>query len=416
MATEAGGANALDPTELPTLRSNEALSEPFLVDVLQSLVRTKSINPGASGSRPEGAYERAMAERVLEWLRPTGATCSVVEFAPGRPSVGAVLGGNGDGPRLVLNGHMDTVPIDDPGLWSVDPFLGEVRDGFVYGRGACDMKAGLTVQIAVARYLAEHADRMNGSLVLHFAAGEECAEPGTLSLLEAGFGGDVGITTEPTQLQVATAARGVAFYTIRIKGRSAHASRAHLGRNPNRFLPAVLQEIAAYEDAIQERAHPLLPSGSCTPTVIRAGVKENAVPDHCDVTLDRRLLPGETAEGELEALRARLGRIAEREPEFEFEIDLLQFGFASAEIDPGSAFARHVQQAAEQVTGAEVPITGTPYASDVRNLINDAGIEAVTFGPGNAAECHCADERVSIEQLRAAALATAKVAADLLLG
>ena len=408
--------DALSPADVSALRGDEALGEVFLVDVLRSLVRTKSINPGIAKVEIAGSYEVEMAKRVMEWLRPTAAECTVVEFESGRPSVGAVIRGASDGPRLVLNGHMDTVPIDDETLWSSDPFGGEVRDGFMYGRGACDMKAGLTVQIAVAHYLSKHAERMNGSLVLHFAAGEECGEPGTLSLLQAGFGGDIGITTEPTELRVATAERGIGYYTIRVKGRSIHASRAHLGLNPNRFLPAVIQTIEAYERDVRERTHPLLPGASCTPTVIRAGIKENAVPDYCDVTVDRRLLPGETVDGELEALKARLDRIREDDESFDFEIAKLPYAFEPAEIDPDSSFAKQVVRAVEDVTGAAAPVTGTPFGSDVRNLVNDAGIEAITFGPGNVAECHCANERVSIAQVRDAALVTTKVAAELLLG
>jgi succinyl-diaminopimelate desuccinylase len=406
---------ALSQADVSALRREEVLGEPFLVSVLESLVRTRSINPGIAKTEISGVYESAMAARVQEWLRPTGAETRVVEFAPGRPSVGAVIKGSGKGPQLVLNGHMDTVPIDDESLWSSDPFGAEQRDGYVYGRGACDMKAGLTVQIAVAHYLAKHVDRMEGSLVLHFAAGEECGEPGTLSLLQAGFGGDFGITTEPTELQVAVAERGIGYYTIRVKGRSIHASRPHLGLNPNRFLPAVLGAVEEYERDVQKRTHPLLPGGTCTPTVIRAGIKENAVPDYCDVTLDRRLLPGETVEGELEELRSRLERIKDAEPSFEFELTTLPFAFEPAEIDPSSKFARQVLQAVQAVTGESPPITGTPYGSDVRNLVNDAGIEAVTFGPGNVAECHCVDERVALSQVRDAALVTAKVAAELLL-
>src|SRR3954470_3911893 len=86
-----------------------ALSDAFLEDVLRSLVQTRSVNPGI--------YETQMAEMVSRWLEPTGADIHVVEFAPGRPSVAAVMAGSGGGPTLVLNGHMDTVPIDDESLW-----------------------------------------------------------------------------------------------------------------------------------------------------------------------------------------------------------------------------------------------------------------------------------------------------------
>src|SRR4051812_43022235 len=130
-----------------------------------------------------------MARRVADLLAPTGAQVELVETFPGRPSVGARLAGRPGGPRVVLNGHMDTVPVGDPASWSVDPHGAEIRDGRLYGRGACDMKAGLTAQIAVAHALADRMPEAAGELVLHFAVGEERAEPGTLSLLEAGFGG-----------------------------------------------------------------------------------------------------------------------------------------------------------------------------------------------------------------------------------
>ena len=136
-----------------------------------------------------------------------------------------------------------------------------------------------------------------------------------------------------------------------------------------------------------------------TPTVVRAGVKENAVADDVDLTVDRRLLPGETVEGEIAAIQARLERIKQPDPDFAFEIAVEPYAFEPAKIDPSSPFAAQVLGAVEEVTGARTELYGTPYSSDVRNLVNDAGIEAVTFGPGDAAECHCPDERASIHQV-----------------
>jgi succinyl-diaminopimelate desuccinylase len=391
--------------ELTNLRRDETLSREFAVRVLQSLVQTPSVNPGT--------YEGAMAKKVAEWLEPVGTEITFVESLPERYSVAAVLKGSGDGPTLVLNGHMDTVPIDDASLWDDDPFGGVVKDGYLFGRGACDMKAGLAVQIAVAHYLAK-PHKLKGTLVLHFAIGEECAEPGTLSLVKAGFVGDVAIVTEPTELKVATAERGLVFFKLRIKGRSIHASKAQLGLNPNWKLRAVLDTVEEYEREIKQRSHPLLPPASCTPTVIRAGVKENAVPDYCDINFDRRLLPGETVDGELAELRSRFDRIKDSDPDFEFELSRAEHAFAPAEIDSKSSFARRVAEVAEEVTGEPAEIVGTAYSSDVDKLVNDAGMEAITFGPGNVAECHCANERVAIDQLSNAAVVIARVATDLL--
>lgn len=385
-------------------RVDDALSTESIVGILQSLVQTRSVNPD----------EGAMARRVADWLEPTGAEITFVESLPGRHSVAAVLEGTGGGPTLVLNGHMDTVAIDDASLWNEEPFGAVVKDGYVWGRGACDMKAGLSVQIAVAHHLAQLPERLKGKLILHFAIGEECAEPGTLSLVKAGFVGDVGIVTEPTELKVATAERGLVFLKLRIKGRSIHASKAQFGLNPNWKLRAVLDTVEEYEREIKERSHPLLPPASCTPTVIRAGLTDNAVPDYCDVSFDRRLLPGETVDGTVDELRARFERIRSADREFEFELSRAEYAFSPAEISSDSAFARQVAAVAEDVTGEASEIVGTAYSSDVHNLVNDAGMEAITFGPGNVAECHCANERVAVDQLGKAAAVISRVATDLL--
>jgi succinyl-diaminopimelate desuccinylase len=108
-------------------------------------------------------------------------------------------------------------------------------------------------------------------------------------------------------------------------------------------------------------------------------------------------------------LRARLDKLDG------VEVSGIGLPFESAEIPPNSLLAGEVAQAAATLTGRSAEIWGTPYSSDVRNLINDAGIEAVTFGPGNVAECHCVDERVAVDQLHDAAAVVAEVAKKLLL-
>ncbi len=394
--------------ENTAFRHAPALREPFLVEVLQSMVRTNSVNPGTS--------EGAMADVVEGWLAERSIRTERIEFAPGRPSVAGVIAGAPGGPTVVLNGHMDTVPIDNEELWTTDPFGGEVRDGFLYGRGACDMKAGLAVQVGVAHYLSQlDPGELKGSLVLHFAAGEERGEPGTRSLLDAGFGGDYGITTEPTSLRVATATRGLAMYALRLKGRSVHASRPEAGLNPVWALSSVLGMLEQYDAEVRARHHDLLPGGSCTPTRVRAGVKENAVPDDCEIWIDRRLLPGETAEGERAELLERMGALEALNSGLEYELGV-DYLVEPAEIPRESPFAERLLAAVRDVTGEPSEIWGAPFSSDVRNLVNDASMSAVTFGPGDTAFCHCPDERVPTAELELAAMTIASVVTDLLVG
>ncbi|MDE0303835.1 MAG: ArgE/DapE family deacylase [Albidovulum sp.] len=387
--------------------SCDPLSEDFLTRALADLVRTPSTNPGA--------YESEVAHRVMDWLAGTPVEAQFVESMPGRYSVGAILRGKSDGPRLVLNGHMDTVPVDDEDLWKTDPFGAEIRNGFLYGRGACDMKAGLAVQIGVAHRLAKHVDHLAGALVLHFAIGEERAEPGTLSLLKAGYTGDLGIVTEPTELGIAAATRGLAPIHIRLKGRSIHASRSHLGINPAWALQWVLEALQVYKDDIQKRSHELLSFGSCTPTSIRGGVVPNAVSDFIDLYVDRRLIPGETVASELSDLTGRLNAARPADSEVEIEVEAAYNQFEPAEISTEAPVVGLLLESTERVLGKPAPIYGAPYASDVRNLVNDAGIEAVNFGPGNVTECHCADERVEVRQLVDCARVVSDVAERLLL-
>ncbi|OJU52812.1 MAG: hypothetical protein BGO03_03450 [Mesorhizobium sp. 61-13] len=391
---------------LPTL-SADLLSASSVSAILADLVRIPSTNPGA--------YENDVARRVATWFKGTGVEADLVESMPGRFSVGAVLRGKADGPRLVLNGHMDTVPIDDVNLWTVDPFSAVVKDGYLYGRGACDMKAGLAVQIAVALSLAKRASEMRGSLVLHFAAGEERAEPGTLSLLEAGYTGDFGIVTEPTELRIAAATRGLAPVHIRLRGHSIHASRAKYATNPAWGLKWVLDALDAYRVEIEKRHHPLLAHGSCTPTVVNGGVVPNAVSDFIDLYVDRRLIPGETVDGEVRDIEARVLAARPSGSDIGIEVSVAYNRFEPAEIDPGAPLIQKLVRSVDRITGRPGEVYGAPYSSDVRNLVNDAGIEAVNFGPGNVAECHCADERVSVTQLEACARVIHDTAEDILL-
>jgi succinyl-diaminopimelate desuccinylase len=389
------------------LTGEPELQEAWLASLLTQLVRVPSVN----AVHPE----RAMVEAVSGALQGAGCELTVVDSLPGRPSLAAVLRGAGDGPTLVLNGHTDTVPPDDLTQWTVDPFGGEIRDGAVWGRGAVDMKGGLTCQVACAHVLARRRDRLRGTLVLHFACGEETGEPGTLSLIERGFTGDVGITTEPTALAVAVAQRGVANYRILLRGRSAHGSSPQSGRNPLLVLPSLLEALGRYQDRLAERRHPLFPPPTCTPTMLRAGVQQNALPDTCELVVDRRLLPGDGAElvlGELQAL-AR-DAVAAHEG-VGVDVELCSNPFEPCEIPVDSPWAARVLGVVETVTGSRPPLQGTPYGSDVRNLVNDAGMEAITFGPGHVSGCHCPDEHLGIAELRQAAVVIATAAAELLL-
>jgi succinyl-diaminopimelate desuccinylase len=389
-----------EPADDPTLSAAE------LAATLSRLVQVPSVNPGMS--------EQAMLDAVVAELEGTGCTFDVVEFAPGRPSLAATLHGSQGEPRLVLNGHTDTVAIDDETRWTAGPFSGELRDGAIWGRGSADMKGGLAAQIGCARALAKRGEPLRGTLVLHFAAGEECGEPGTHALLDRGHKGTWGIVTEPTLLKVGTAQRGVCWFRIRIEGRSAHGGSASAGLNPTGPMGALIARLERYGAALHDRSHPLLGAADCSVTIVNAGVQQNATPDSAEVVVDRRLLPGENPE----KVERELDQLAEdagcRSGGFSYKISPVQYPFVPTEVASGTPFVASVLSSAADVTGRPGEVFGTPYGSDMRNLVHDAGMEAVTFGPGDPAGIHCIDEHLSVTELTEAAVVLTKVAIELL--
>lgn len=387
------------PVAPETLKSDQCFSESALTSQLRDLIQARSVNPDDG--------ERATADLVLGALARMDCEVHRVESLPGRESIAAIVHGRRGGRRLVLNGHMDTVGVDERTDWLTDPFAGELRGGYVYGRGACDMKGGLTAILAVGSFVSQIRATLTGELMMHFAIGEERGEPGTASLLEQGFGGDAGIVVEPSALQVATSQRGLAFYEVTLRGEACHAGFPQVGRNPLLDLPQVLETLREYEVELSSRSHPLLPSGTSTPTMVHAGTQPNSVPATCQITVDRRLLPGETPEGELEELRARLARIPG------VEVELRPHHFLPAEVDPRSDIAELLSASCATMTGRTPEVVGAPYATDCSALVH-GGTTAVVFGPGDPTECHCVNERVSANQLREASLTLAKTAVDFL--
>ena len=366
------------------------INEEEVVEVLRELIRKPSQNPPGN--------EKAMAEYIYTTMKDWGFDPQYVyKPEPERPSVAVVYKGTEGKPRLVLNGHIDVVPEGDPERWSVPPFEGVVKEGKVYGRGACDMKGGVAAAIMAAKAVKESGVKLRGDLVLQFAMGEETGEAGTKSMLEAGYGGDWGIVLEPSDLRVMTAQKGLAWYHFNLKGRPTHASRPHQGINAIDKAVKLISAIQRYHEEIGRRTHPLCGTAVCSVTMIRAGTKENVIPESCWLALDRRMIPGETAgqvDDEIEGITRRLG---EEDPDFNCDLKRVMV-YESAEIPVDHEIAEVVRRNTKEITGVYPPPSGTVASTDQRNFINDAGIPAITWGPGWG-KSHELDEFVEISQV-----------------
>ncbi|WP_280537556.1 M20 family metallopeptidase [Halopenitus sp. POP-27] len=383
----------------------EATAEDELRSLIRDLVRIETENPPGN--------ERACAEYIVEWFDDRGLDADLVsEPYADRPQVGLRVG-DGD-PTLVVNGHIDVVPAGDRAEWTHDPYGGTVEDGRLYGRGSADMKAGVAVGMAATAALAEEVESgdLDGSIVFHAAIGEETAEPGTRTLLESGYDGDYGIVLEPTQLRAATSEKGLAWYEITVAGDPSHASHPDQGTNAVLAARPVLDALADYDERIREREDDLVGSAYATVTMVEAGTKENVVPERATITVDRRFLPAEDVDeidAEIDALLEEVAR--EHGVDASWERTRT---YESAAIDVDSELATVIRRHSAAAANADTDPWGIEASTDVRNFVNDADMEAITWGPGDLAQAHTYDEHVDLANAAAGLEALVGAARELL--
>ncbi len=391
-------------------QEDKALSlveEGEVVEFLRRLVQTPSRNPPGE--------ERACAEFIAARLSEWGLDVQLIpEPFPDRPQVVAYVRGSEGKPKLVLNGHMDTVPEGEHARWNFPPFEGAIKDGRMYGRGACDMKSGITAAAIAAKDLRDGGARLRGDLVLQFVIGEECGEPGTRHLVvDKGIAGDYAIVLEPTQLRIATAQRGLAWFEIAIEGKAAHAGTPYMGVNAVSKAMKAVEALERYHRRLARKRHKLLGSPTCTVTKMDGGIKENVVPPSCRMVIDRRMIPGELQSTVQSELVETLSKIAKKDRQFKFDVKQIG-GFTASEVPRDIPLVRALERNLKDIAGVRPKIWGTPFGSDVRNFVNDAKVPAVTFGPGNIENAHCFDEYVEIGEVVRCAKVLIATATDLL--
>lgn len=361
------------------------------VALARALVAVPSVNPVLA---PGGAGEADVARLCAGWLAEWGFDPTVSEVAPGRHNVVARL--EGTGPTLLLNGHLDTVGVEG---MTVPPFAAELRDGRILGRGSCDMKGGIASLLAAAARLAAEGERP--SLVVALTADEEHASLGMDALVRSGVRADLAVVCEPTSLAVMPAHKGFVWIRAAFRGRAAHGSRPDAGVDAIRHAGLYLAALDAYADTLRGRAaHKLLGHGSFHAGTIRGGTAESVYPDACALLLERRTLPGESPERVLSEFREVLDRLAKKEPSLTATLDVT-LDRPGTEVTTDSVLVRGLLQACEEC-GVTPAVQGMTAWVDAA-FLNEAGIPAVCFGPGDIGQAHSADEWIEASQILACA-------------
>jgi acetylornithine deacetylase/succinyl-diaminopimelate desuccinylase family protein len=352
--------------------------------------------------------EKSVVELLANFLSDHGLPVELDEAAPDRPNLTCLWGAD-EGPTLLLTGHSDTVPIGNG--WSRDPFGGEIDNGRLYGRGSCDMKAGLAGMALAMVALKRRMARPQGRVLFAACVDEEETGIGTKAAIKAGLKADWAVIGEPTELQVIRAAKGNCYFEVEVSGRAAHAGSPERGANAIYGATRAIAAVEAHHAELQQRRHPLLGSPSCSVGTIKGGMTISAVPDSCSFMIDRRLLPDETGEGALAELSRALDRHAHM-PAGTARREYLRMEMPALELDEAHALIGAVARAARDCGGPDLPVGGWGAACDGGYLMRDAGIPTVLLGPGSIVhQAHRPDEYVPIDQLMIAARSYAALAA-----
>jgi acetylornithine deacetylase len=330
------------------------------------------------------------------------------------------LPGMGGGATLMLNGHIDVVPVGDPGLWTTAPFSADVRAGCLHGRGSCDMKAGLIASLWAVRALRVAGVRLRGDVVLASVQGEEDGGLGTFATLQRGWRADACVIAEPTELDVVPANSGALTFRLRIRGRATHAARRTEGVSViDKFWP-VWRALADLERRRHTSVDPLVARWPLAHPLsigrVRAGDWASSVPDLLVAEGRLGVAIGESTDHARADLEEAVAAACERDPWLrEHPVGVEWWGgqFASGRIPQGSDVVDRVRAAHDVAApGRSQDVYGAPYGSDLRLLTGLAGIPTLQYGPGDARLAHARDESVPLAEVVTAARTLALVALD----
>ena len=347
--------------------------------------------------------ERAVMDEVARWCGARDLPIQVLSSDPARPNIVVSLGDQAAGPAIVMNGHLDTVPVSDRLSWKSGPYDPTIsEDGQkLFGRGASDMKSSVAVMLHVMEILKNVP--LQGSVQTHVVSDEEAGGTfGTKFLLEEIASGrllrpDYCLIGEKSDLKVRNAERGLLAVNVTCLGRASHTAAARV-TGVNAIVKAA-QAILALDTDI-DRFHPAVGKPVISINTIHAGVAHNVVPGECTFSIDRRLIPGETKESAVAEIVATLDGIAGDDPGFRYELDVdpLQDHIPANITEDTSPLVQALQTSARAVTCQQPEFFVAWAGATDGRFYRQAGIDTVGYGPGGE-NAHGANEAVTIDDL-----------------
>jgi acetylornithine deacetylase len=355
--------------------------------LLAELVVLPSVNPAFLPPRHPRAGEGRVAEFLASVAARGGLDLEFQKVLPNRPNLLVRLAPHGKTRQTILLApHLDTVNAASEGQ-----FAPRVKNGRLFGRGACDTKGSVAAMLMALCEVAKSGRRPHETeIVFAGLIDEENVQCGSRALAASGFKAGLAIVGEPTRLQVVTAHKGSLWLQLETHGKAAHGATPQLGRNAVHEMSRIVDALETdYAAQLRKRRHPLLGHATVSVGTIVGGTQANIVPDRCVITVDRRTLPGETEASVSREILALLHRtnlnakITNAKPAPALPL----------ETNPKRPLVREFLRSVGQTR----PV-GVHYFCDA-SVLARGGIPSVVFGPGDIAQAHTADEWISLASL-----------------
>lgn len=369
-----------------------------LINLCQELIR----NPSTSGQ------EDKVVDALKKNFEELGFDNCFVDC------YGNIIGhikGKGNGKAILLDGHIDTVPVTDELQWKFAPFAAEISEGRIYGRGASDMKGQVSAMIAAAAYFAEDTNKeFNGDIYVAGVVHEEIFEGVAARKISDAINPDYVVIGESSELNLKIGQRGRAEIVVEVFGKPAHSANPEKGINSVYKMAKIIDEI----QKLKPTTHKELGEGILVLTDIKSSPYPGAsvVPEHCKATFDRRLLVGETKESVLKPIQELLDRMMKEDPELKAKVsyaigsEICYTGetITGERFFPGWLFAEDdefVQAAYKGLkeAGIDSEITQYSFCTNGSHYAGEKEIKTIGFGPSMEHLAHTIDEYIEIDQL-----------------
>lgn len=364
-------------------------TEEEVIQLTRRLIQIESTDPGT--------YERRIGDFIYDWMKETGAEVRKQEAVPGRFNIIGKIEGRQKSPALVYICHMDTVVVGEG--WTKEPFKGEMEDGNLYGRGACDMKSGLACALAAFGEMASRAQKPRYPFLMIATVDEEDFMRGVEKIIEEGWVDKDSwvLDTEPTNGEIRAAHKGRTWFEVEMKGITAHASTPQKGADAVGAMGELIHSLRT--DFSRLPVHADMGPSTVTFGMIEGGYRPYVVPDYCKLWIDMRLSPPIDTKAAEKILKKGIAS-AEEAIQGVHGTYCITGDRPYIESNSQSHLLKLLSRAAEEVTGETPSVSVFPGYTDTAVIAGRLGnINCMSYGPGNLELAHKPDEYVPLKDI-----------------